>query len=85
MTNKPSKIFLPVFPLLPLMRLLAYHSYSLIFPHREAFIALAILRLIEQEKAVVEGAGAAGLAAIIQGLVPELKGKKFVLTRLLYE
>lgn len=76
-------MFLHVFPLLPLMRLLA--SYSLIFPHREAFIALAILRLIEQEKAVVEGAGAAGLAAIIQGLVPELKGKKFVLTRLLYE
>ncbi|XP_025111403.1 uncharacterized protein LOC112574492 [Pomacea canaliculata] len=45
---------------------------------KEAFIALAILRLIEQEKAVVEGAGAAGLAAIIQGLVPELKGKKVV-------
>ena len=45
---------------------------------REEYIALAILRLIEQEKAVVEGAGATGLAAIIQGLVPELKGKKYV-------
>ena len=45
---------------------------------REEYIALAILRLIEQEKAVVEGAGATGLAAIIQGLVPELKGKKLV-------
>lgn len=43
--------------------------------YRESSIALAILRLIEQEKAVVEGAGAAGLAAIIQGLLPELKGK----------
>ena len=39
---------------------------------------MSILRLIEQEKAVVEGAGATGLAAIIQGLVPELKGKKSV-------
>ncbi|CAL1543539.1 unnamed protein product [Lymnaea stagnalis] len=45
---------------------------------KESSIALAILRLIEQEKAVVEGAGAAGLAAIIQGLVPELKGKHVV-------
>ncbi|KAK7468186.1 hypothetical protein BaRGS_00036599 [Batillaria attramentaria] len=43
---------------------------------KEEYIALAILRLIEQEKAVVEGAGATGLAAVIQGLLPELKGKK---------
>ncbi len=42
----------------------------------EAWIAIAILRLIEQEKAVVEGAGAVGLAAILAGLLPELKGKK---------
>ncbi|KAH9492592.1 hypothetical protein Btru_024876 [Bulinus truncatus] len=47
---------------------------------KESSIALAILRLIEQEKAVVEGAGAAGLAAIIQGCVPELKGKNVVIT-----
>eukprot|EP00118_Oscarella_pearsei_P008928 m.48563 g.48563 ORF g.48563 m.48563 type:complete len:484 (+) comp33888_c0_seq4:188-1639(+) len=45
----------------------------------EDFIALAILRLVEQEKAVVEGAGAAGLAAVLAGLVPELKGKKVVI------
>lgn len=45
----------------------------------EAWIAIAILRLIEQEKAVVEGAGAVGLAAILAGLLPELKGKKVVL------
>jgi threonine dehydratase len=42
-------------------------------------LALAILRLIELEKAVVEGAGAAGLAACLVGLVPHLKGKKVVL------
>ncbi|XP_076440664.1 L-threonine ammonia-lyase-like isoform X2 [Babylonia areolata] len=45
---------------------------------KEENIAMSILRLIEQEKAVVEGAGATGLAAIIEGLVPELKGKKVV-------
>ena len=42
-------------------------------------IALAILRLIELEKAVVEGAGAAGLAACLAGLAPQLNGKKVVL------
>jgi hypothetical protein len=40
---------------------------------REKYIALAMLRLIEMEKAVVEGGGAAGLAAFMQGLLPELK------------
>ena len=45
----------------------------------EQQIALAILRLIELEKAVVEGAGATPLAACLAGLVPELKGKKVVL------
>jgi threonine dehydratase len=45
----------------------------------ERDLALAILRLIELEKAVVEGAGAAPLAACLAGLVPELKGKKVVL------
>jgi threonine dehydratase len=46
---------------------------------REQAIALAVLRLIELEKAVVEGAGAAPLAACLAGLLPELKGKKVVL------
>ena len=41
-------------------------------------LALAILRLVELEKAVVEGAGAAGLAACLAGLLPQLKGKKVV-------
>ena len=45
----------------------------------EREIALAILRLLEMEKAVVEGGGAAPLAACLAGLVPELKGKKVVL------
>lgn len=46
------------------------------FTWREENIALSILRLLELEKAVVEGAGATGLAAIVQGLLPELEGKK---------
>ena len=46
----------------------------------EASIALAILRLIELEKSVVEGAGAAPLAAFIAGKVDELKGRNVVLT-----
>jgi len=46
----------------------------------EAWIAIAILRLIEQEKAVVEGGGAIGLAALLAGMLPELKGKKVVTT-----
>jgi threonine dehydratase len=45
----------------------------------EHAIAMAILRLVELEKSVVEGAGAAGLAALLDGKLPELKGKKVVL------
>jgi len=45
----------------------------------EQDIARAVLRLMELEKAVVEGAGATPLAACLVGLVPELKGKKVVL------
>ncbi|EDO47936.1 predicted protein, partial [Nematostella vectensis] len=44
----------------------------------EDFIALAILRLVEEEKAVVEGAGVTAFAAILAGMLPELKGKKVV-------
>ena len=46
---------------------------------REHFIALAILRLVELEKAVVEGAGAVPLGALLEGLLPELRGRKVVL------
>merc|ERR1712223_1540941 len=45
----------------------------------EDSIAIARLRLIEMEKAVVEGGGAAGIAAVLAGLVPELAGKKIVI------
>lgn len=42
-------------------------------------IALAILRLIELEKSVVEGAGATPLAALLSGQLSELRGKRVVL------
>jgi len=45
----------------------------------ENWIALAILRMVELEKSVVEGAAAAPLAALMAGLLPEMKGKKVVL------
>lgn len=45
----------------------------------EASIALSILRLLELEKGVVEGAGAAPLAALIAGKLDDLKGKNVVL------
>uniref|UniRef100_A0A8R1UG80 L-serine deaminase n=1 Tax=Pristionchus pacificus TaxID=54126 RepID=A0A8R1UG80_PRIPA len=44
----------------------------------EESIALSILRLLELEKAVVEGAGGVCLAAILSDKVPELRGKKVV-------
>lgn len=37
---------------------------------------MAILRLLEMEKCVVEGAGASGLAAILSGQCDELVGKR---------
>jgi threonine dehydratase len=45
----------------------------------EATIALAVLRLIELEKSVVEGAGAAPLAAFLAGKLHALEGKDVVL------
>jgi threonine dehydratase len=45
----------------------------------EASIALAILRLVELEKSVVEGAGAAPLAAFLGGRLDALRGKHVVL------
>lgn len=44
----------------------------------EGYIAMAVLRLIEEEKCVVEGAGATGVAAALAGLLPELEGKRVV-------
>lgn len=45
----------------------------------EADLALAVLRLLELEKAVVEGAGAASLAAILGGKLESLRGRTVVL------
>lgn len=45
----------------------------------EESLALAILRLMQLEKCVVEGAGAASLAAFIAGKLPDLAGRKVVL------
>ena len=41
-------------------------------------IAIAILRLVEKMKTVVEGAGATALAACLSGQLDHLKGKKYV-------
>jgi threonine dehydratase len=45
----------------------------------EPELAIAVVRLMELEKSVVEGAGAASLAALLSGKLPGLKGKKVVL------
>lgn len=39
-------------------------------------IATAVLKLVEMEKAVVEGAGAAGVAALLGGRLPDLRGRR---------
>ena len=44
----------------------------------ERYIALAVLRLLEGQKTVCEGGGAAGLAALLAGHFPQLKGKTVV-------
>lgn len=61
-----------------------YNAFATVMPLldkmivvKEEWIALAILRLVELEKCVVEGAGAAGLAAILSGHLDEYKNKKF--------
>jgi threonine dehydratase len=45
----------------------------------EESLALSILRLAELEKCIIEGSGAAGLAALIGGNLPSLKGRRVVL------
>lgn len=45
----------------------------------EEQIALAVLRVVELEKGVVEGAAATPLAACMSGQLPELVGKKVVI------
>ncbi len=45
----------------------------------EQLLSLAVLRLVELEKSVVEGAGAASLAALMSGQLPELAGRRVAL------
>ncbi|XP_058957909.1 L-threonine dehydratase catabolic TdcB-like [Pocillopora verrucosa] len=45
---------------------------------KEDLIALALLRLLEYEKVILEADGAIGLAALLGGHLPELKGKRVV-------
>ena len=60
----------------PLQNTLYERPELFVFIFSEDFIALAILRLIEEEKAVVEGAGVTAFAAVLAGLLPELQDKK---------
>ncbi len=62
------------------------NAFALARPHvdrvvtvAEDWIALAILRMVELEKTVVEGAAAAPLAALMAGRVPGLEGKRVAL------
>lgn len=45
---------------------------------KEDWVARAMMQMVEEEKYVVEGAAAVGVAAILAGLFPNLKGKKVV-------
>ena len=45
----------------------------------EEALALAMLRLAELEKCIIEGAGATGLAALMSGSLPELAGRRVVM------
>lgn len=45
---------------------------------KEDWVARAIMHIVEEERFVVEGAGAVPIAAIMAGLFPNLKGKKCV-------
>ena len=65
-----SLIHMPIPSLIQLLRLFINFKVS------EEWVSIAILRCIEMEKAVVEGGGASGVAAVLAGLCPELKGKK---------
>jgi threonine dehydratase len=62
------------------------HTLAIVRPlaHRmveveEEDIALAMLRLAELEKCIIEGAGAAGLAALMSGSLKDLAGRRVVL------
>lgn len=58
---------------------LARRSVDEVVSVGENWIALAILRMIELEKIVVEGAAAAPLAALMAGKLPQLRGRRVAL------
>jgi len=58
---------------------LARHRVDEVVSVREDWIALAILRMVELEKTVVEGAAAVPLAALMAGKLPRLAGKRVAL------
>ncbi len=58
---------------------LARHRVDEVVTVPEDAIALAILRMLELEKTVVEGAAAVPLAAMITGSLPKLAGKRVAL------
>ncbi|VDO70473.1 unnamed protein product [Heligmosomoides polygyrus] len=66
----------------PLVGVNAFHTMKSIVHKviavKETDIAVGILRLIECEKVVTEGAGAIGVAALLAGNLQELAGKKVV-------
>ena len=60
-----------------------YHKL-ICYVYSENDIAIAILRLVEIMKTVVEGAAATGLAACLFGKLDHLKGKKYAYTHTMY-
>jgi threonine dehydratase len=58
---------------------IARHHVDQVVTVSEDQIAIAILRLVELEKTVVEGAAATPLAAALFGRLPDLVGKRIVL------
>ncbi|KAJ8723855.1 hypothetical protein PYW07_007835 [Mythimna separata] len=44
----------------------------------EPYIARALISMLERERLVADGAGVCAVAAVMQGLVPELRGKRAV-------
>lgn len=58
---------------------LARHRVDQVVSVGEKWIALAILRLLELEKTVVEGSAAVPLAALMAGTLPQLHGKRVAL------
>jgi threonine dehydratase len=58
---------------------IAQHYVDKVVQVSERDLALAVVRHMELEKCIVEGAAAAPLAALLAGLLPELTGKRVVM------